>query len=199
MSSLHPLFLRLAGKDVLVVGAGDVGARKIDELVRAGARVRVIAIEATPAVRARGASGEIALATRAFAPLDVEGAWLVIAATSDPACQREIAAAAEARRVFVVAVDDLANATAYGAATIHRAPLTVAISSSGELPALVRLLRELFEELLPGEEWIDRARELRAAWRASRVPMGERFAALVRDFARRRGDERGGDDPRHTS
>jgi uroporphyrin-III C-methyltransferase/precorrin-2 dehydrogenase/sirohydrochlorin ferrochelatase len=180
---LHPLFVKLEGREVLVVGAGAVATRKIAELVQAGARVRVVAPEATREVREERSVRWI---QRSFCETDVDGAWLVVAATGDPDAQRAIAEAAERRRVFVVAVDDVANATAYGASVIRRAPLTVAISSDGEAPALARLLRELIEEILPDDEWTRRARALREKWRAERTPMGERFGELVRDFASRR-------------
>jgi uroporphyrin-III C-methyltransferase/precorrin-2 dehydrogenase/sirohydrochlorin ferrochelatase len=179
---LHPIFLKLEDKEVLVVGAGAVATRKIAELVEAGARVRVVAPEATDEVRA---NPSVKWIRRPFVKTDLDGVWLVIAATGDVETQRAIAAAADRRRVFVVAVDDVANASAYGAAVIRRAPLTVAISSDGEAPALVRLLRELIEDLLPDEGWVARARALRAKWRASGTPMGARFGELVRDFAAR--------------
>lgn len=89
------------------------------------------------------------------------------------------------RRLFVVAVDDPANASAYSAAIVRRAPLTVAISSSGATPALTRLLREVIEEVLPHPDWIAHAQALRTEWLASAKPMGERFADLVRELANR--------------
>jgi uroporphyrin-III C-methyltransferase / precorrin-2 dehydrogenase / sirohydrochlorin ferrochelatase len=182
---LYPLFLDLEGREVLVVGAGWVGTRKIEELVLAGAAVRVVAPVATETVRARAADGSVKWAERAFEPEDVEGAWLVVAATADKEVQRAVARAAEARRVFLVAVDDVKNTSAYGASVVRRAPLTVAISSNGEAPALVRLMRELLEQILPDDDWVRRARALREEWRAKGVPIGDRFGELVRDFTHR--------------
>jgi siroheme synthase-like protein len=187
VAALFPLFLKLAGRDVLVVGAGAVGERKIAELAEAGARVRVVAPDATPDVRARAERGEIVWRARPFAASDTDGAWLVIAATASAGVQREVSEAASARHVFCIAVDDVSNATAYGASVVRRPPLTVAISSSGEAPALVRLLREIIEQVLPEGEWVDRARALRAKWRAERTPMGARFGELVRAYAARAG------------
>lgn len=182
---LFPLFLRLHGKDVLVVGAGAVAERKIDELASAGASVRVVALDATPAVRALAAAGQILLAERAFEPGDLGAPWLVIAATSDAAVQKEVCDLAERARVFAVAIDDPPNGSAYSAAVLRRAPLTVAISSDGEAPALVRLMRELFEQLLPDAEWVDAARALREKWKAEGTPMASRFPELVRAFKSR--------------
>jgi siroheme synthase-like protein len=114
----------------------------------------------------------------------VDGAWLVFAATGDASVQRRVADAAGERRVFCVAVDDPANASAYSGAVVRRPPFTVAISSSGAAPALTRLVREVIEHVLPGERWVERATELRAKWLADGTPMGDRFAELVREMAR---------------
>jgi uroporphyrin-III C-methyltransferase/precorrin-2 dehydrogenase/sirohydrochlorin ferrochelatase len=176
---LLPLFLKLAGREVLVVGAGAVAERKVEALLAAGARVRLVAPEATEGLARLADEGHVAWSARAFAEADVEGVWLVFAATSDADVQRRAADAANARRIFCVAVDDPPNASAYSAAVVRRPPFTVAISSSGEAPALTRLLREIIEHVLPGQDWIRRAEELRAKWRADGTPMGERFAQLV--------------------
>jgi siroheme synthase-like protein len=95
MTALYPLFLKLQGKDVLVLGAGVVAEKKIADLVAAGARVRVVAPEATTAIQDLAARGVVAWEPRRFAIADVEGAWLVVAATTDPAAQEAAAQAAE--------------------------------------------------------------------------------------------------------
>jgi siroheme synthase-like protein len=184
---LLPLFLKLDGREVLVVGGGAVAERKIAALVEARASVRVVSPEATEGVQRAAADGAIRWERRAFAEADAEGAWLVFAATSDAAVQRAAAEAAKARRVFCVAVDDPPNASAYSGAVVRRPPFLVAISSQGATPALTRLLREVIEHVLPGEAWIDRAKELRARWLADGTPMGERFPELVREMTRRDG------------
>jgi siroheme synthase-like protein len=165
MSALLPLFVRLAGRPVLVVGAGSVAARKIAALLEVGAVVRVVAPAVSDEVVALG--DRIELHHRPFAADDLEGVWLVIAATSSSE---------------VNAVDDPPNASAFFGAILRRPPLTVAISSDGELPGLVRLYRELLERLLPAERHIAAARALRARWRREHTPMGERFAELVRSY-----------------
>jgi uroporphyrin-III C-methyltransferase/precorrin-2 dehydrogenase/sirohydrochlorin ferrochelatase len=184
---LVPVFLRLAGKDVLVVGAGVVAERKIHDLVEAGALVRVVALDTTPAVDALAAQGRIVLARRTFDESDVDGAWLVIAATTDPDVQVRACARADRDRTFSIAVDDPPNGTAYSASVIRRGPVCVALSSSGEAPALTRLLREVFEQALPPEDWIDAARALRERWRSEGTPMASRFGELVRSFKERAG------------
>ena len=182
---LFPLFLRLTNREVLVVGAGAVAERKIEELANAGAKVRVVARDATPAVEALAANGQIQLEQRGFVPGDIGEAWLVVAATNDAGVQREVCDQADAARIFAIAIDDPPNGSAYSAAVLRRAPLTVAISTDGEAPALARLLRELIEELLPAQDWVDEARALRTKWQAEKTPMGSRFAELVRAYKAR--------------
>ena len=176
MSDLYPLFLRLRDRAVLVVGAGAVGTRKVRELVEAGARVTVVAPEVTDEIAAL----PVTIARRGFVASDVDGVWLVIAATNDRTVNAAVADAAAERRVFVNAVDDPPNASAFFGALIRRPPFLVAISSSGELPALSRLMREVIEAALPPEQWVERARALRKKWKDEKTPMGERFSALVR-------------------
>ncbi len=183
--ALYPIFLKLRGRRVLVVGAGPVAERKIAALVEAGADVVVVAPSATEAIGEWARCGKIAWHARAFDTSDLDGAWLVVAATSDASVQRVAANAAAERRLFILAVDDIANATAYSGAILRRPPFTVAISSSGATPALTRLLREILEGALPAEDWVERAKALRAAWITSGTPMESRFADLVRDFAAR--------------
>ena len=177
---LHPLFLKLEGRDVLVVGAGRIAERKIAELVNAKARVRVVAPDATDTVKALAAARALRWEARGFEEKDVDGAWLIVAATGEPEVQRRVADLAEERRTFVVAVDDKANASAYGCATLRRGVVTIAISTSGESPALARLIREVLEHALPEADWIDAARALRDRWRADGTPFESRFADLVK-------------------
>lgn len=185
-ADLLPLFLKVEGRPVLVVGAGAVAERKIDSLLAVGARVRVVAPAASDEVTRLAAEGRIAWRPRAFEEADLEDAWLVYAATSSPDVQRSVASAAAGRRIFCVAVDDPANASAYSGAVVRRPPMVVAISSSGAAPALTRLLREVIEHVLPAEEWVRRAEELRAQWLRDGTPMADRFAQLVGEIARGR-------------
>ncbi|MDP9036081.1 MAG: bifunctional precorrin-2 dehydrogenase/sirohydrochlorin ferrochelatase [Myxococcota bacterium] len=183
--SLYPLFLRLAGRTVLVVGAGPVAERKIAALLASRARVRVVAPHATKTIRLLAEHGRIAWDERKFNESDVDGVWLALAATSDSEAQRRVADACEARQTFLVAVDDPPNASAYSGAVVKRPPFLIAISSSGEAPALARLLREILEQVIPGETWVEHARRLRAKWRADDSPMADRFGELVKEFKQR--------------
>lgn len=189
-ASLFPLFLKLAGRAVLVVGAGVMAERKVASLRAAGAAVRLVAPDATAELRRLAAEGVLAWEARGFDESDLEGVWLVVAATGDPDTQKRVAAATEARRVFLLAVDDPPNASAYSGALVRRPPFLVAISSSGATPALTRLLREIIEQVLPGDSWIEHARALREKWIADGTPMSERFGDLVRSLKERANEAR---------
>jgi len=180
---LFPLFLKLDGRRVVVVGAGEVGAHKARALSEAGAHVTLI--DPSPCAEAIGLVDldRIALRRRAFEPGDLDDAWLVVAATDDVAINAAVAEAAAARRVFCNAVDDPANSSAYFASVLRRPPFTVAISSNCEAPALSKLLREILERVMPEDDWIERARALRDRWRAEKTPIRSRFGELVRTLA----------------
>jgi len=175
--ALFPLFLRLEGRRVLVVGGGRMAALRVGQLIAVGADVLVVAPEVRTEIEPSGARIE----RRPFAPTDLEGAWLVVAAAT-PAVNRAVNAEAERRRIFVNAVDDPEAATAYTGGVIRRGGVTVALSTGGRAPALAGLLREAIEALLPerAAEWLERAEALRARWKAERVPMSARRPLLLR-------------------
>ncbi len=172
-----PVFLRLAGRSVLLVGAGQVAAQKLPGLLAAGAQVTIVAPELRPEIRQATA---VVLRERAFEPEDVDGAWLVVAAAL-PAVNRAVAEAAQARRVFVNAVDDQANASAFLGGVVRRAGVTLAISTGGAAPALAGLLREALEGVLPDDlaEWLTVARACRTRWLAEGRPMAARRPLLL--------------------
>jgi uroporphyrin-III C-methyltransferase / precorrin-2 dehydrogenase / sirohydrochlorin ferrochelatase len=178
-SRLSPIFLDLIGRDVLVVGAGEIAARKIHDLIFAGARVRVVAEKANDEILAIADQAQIRLDLRLFAERDVDEAWFVISATGVPEIERRVFLECEKQKKFVIAVDDLASGSAASGSVIRRHPFVVAISSSAEAPALTRLLREVLERVLPDDKWIRVARELRKKWKASETPMASRFEELV--------------------
>lgn len=180
MSELLPVFLKLRDLPVLVVGAGPVALEKSRALLRAGARLVIVSpsflseFDDVPATRVM----------REFTASDLDGAWFVVAA-APPAVNREVRAAGDAARVFVLSVDDPENASVYGAATLEKGGVTFAISTGGVAPALVRLLREALEHVLPSDlgEWTALATRERKAWRADGIPLDRRrgllFQALV--------------------
>lgn len=174
---LLPLFVKLAGRDVLVVGGGAMAAVRVRQLDEAGARVTVVA----PEVRDDAAAGAAVVLRRRFRPEDLDGAWLAVAAATPPV-NRKVAAAAEARRILVNAVDDPDAATAYTAGVLRRGDATVAISTGGRAPALAGLLREALDVLLPRDvgAWVDAAQRERAGWKRERVPLATRRPLLLR-------------------
>jgi siroheme synthase-like protein len=183
--ALVPVFLRAEGACIVVVGAGPIGTRKAMEWVDAGACVIVVAPDATHELREAALAKTLAYRAKAFEAADLDGAFFVVAATNSSVVNASVAEAAKARGLFVNAIDDLPNATAYAASTLRRAPFTIAIQSGAEVPALTRLLREVLESVLPAETWISRARELRRRWKAEGTPMEARFPELLAEFATR--------------
>jgi siroheme synthase-like protein len=178
---LFPLFLKLAGRRVLLVGAGVVATEKLRHLLDAGAAVTVVSPEIAPAIEA----APVTRVRRGFEPADLDGAWLVVAA-APPDVNRDVAVAAAERRIFVNAVDDPASASAYAAAVLRRDQLTLAISTDGAAPALAGLFREALDALMPRDlaEWFATARRARAQWLKDRVPMSERRPLLLQALNR---------------
>jgi siroheme synthase-like protein len=176
LTALYPVFLRLAGRRVLLVGGGTVAASKLEGLLAAGAHVTVVAPEISAELRRPG----VAIQQRPFEPADVDGIWWVVAA-APPEINRQVQAAANARQVFVNAVDDPAHADAYLGGIVRRDDVTVAISTGGRAPALAGLLREALDAWLPHDlgTWLEAADEARRGWRQDAVPMTERRPRLL--------------------
>lgn len=147
--TLYPLFADLAGREVLVVGAGEVAARKIAALLKAGARVRLHARDVLhPDVECALADGRIEQLAGPFDPTWLDAVWLVVAATDDVAFNARLADEAGRRRRLINVVDDAGLSTYQVPAVVDRAPLVVAISSAGMAPMLARRVRERLETLL---------------------------------------------------
>jgi uroporphyrin-III C-methyltransferase / precorrin-2 dehydrogenase / sirohydrochlorin ferrochelatase len=144
-----PAFFDLNGQTVLIVGGGEVALRKISLLERTGASIIVVAPKIAPQIRARAAAGRLTLVVREFAPEDLNGARLVIVATSRRAVNRWIAKLSEARNIPVNVVDDREASRFIVPAIIDRNPVMVAISTGGTSPVLARRLRERLEALIP--------------------------------------------------
>jgi len=119
--------LRLAGRRVVVVGAGQVAQRRVPQLIAVGADVHVVAPEATPAIEGLVGSGEVTWHQRPFADDDLDGAWYALALTADGAVNARVIALAEERRIFCVRSDDATRGTAWTPATGRYDDLTVAI------------------------------------------------------------------------
>jgi siroheme synthase-like protein len=179
-ASLYPLFLKLAGRKVLVVGGGPIATGKVGALLDAGADVHLVAPDITPELAALEKEGKISVARRSYESRDLEGAWLaVVAAPIEVA--RLVAEAAESQRLFVLAVDQTSAASAYGAGTLRRGGVTIAVSTDGRAPALAGLVREGLEAVLPDDvsAWTVEAERQRAAWKRDGVPMPARRPLLL--------------------
>ncbi len=144
-----PLFLHLDDQRCVVVGGGAVAARKVETLVRAGARLTVVAPDIDPAIAALAEAGAIGVERRRFADDDVRDALLVVAATGHREVNRAVHAACRTRGVLINTVDDPALCTASFPSIVDRSPVTVAVSTGGAAPAFARHLRERLEAFLP--------------------------------------------------
>ena len=144
-----PLFHKLQGSRVLVVGGGEIALRKARLLSDAGAALRVVApdVEGQLAALALEGGGEVRV--RGYEPQDLDGCRLVIAATDDPALNAQVSADAQQRNLPVNVVDAPALCTVIFPAIVDRSPLVVAVSSGGDAPVLARLIRAKLEAWIP--------------------------------------------------
>jgi precorrin-2 dehydrogenase/sirohydrochlorin ferrochelatase len=162
-ASLFPMFVKLEGRSCLVVGAGRIAEAKIPGLLEAGAKVRVVAPEANGAMAQWARSGAIAYDAREFEAADLDGIFLVIAATSSSSLNESVFREARSRNVLCNAVDDPENCDFYYPAVVRRGALQLAISTGGCSPALAQRLRHELEEQFGPEyaEWVDQLGEAR--------------------------------------
>lgn len=123
----YPSGLRLEGRKVVVVGGGQVAQRRVPGLIAAGARVYVVAPEATPALEALADAGEVVWLRRGFTDADLDGAWYVIAATDDAGVNASVGQAAEARHTFCVRSDEAGQGSAWTPAVGRHGEVTVAV------------------------------------------------------------------------
>ncbi|ERM13034.1 sirohydrochlorin ferrochelatase [Pantoea ananatis BRT175] len=158
-----PLFADLAGRPVLVVGGGDIAARKIELLRRAGARIQIASRELCPELQALLDEQQLEWLATSFEPAQLDKVFLVIAATDDNALNAQVYDEANARHKLVNVVDDQPKCSFIFPSIVDRSPLVVAISSSGTAPVLARMLREKLETLLPSH--LGHMAELAGQWR----------------------------------
>jgi siroheme synthase-like protein len=136
--------INLVGLDqrrCVVIGGGAVAARKVAGLLDAGAHVTVVSPRPAPELLARAQSGAIRLVQRPYEPSEVDGAFLVVAATDDPEVNRAIAGRVQERGGLVNVVDDPTASTFIVPAVARRGDLTIAVSTGGANPALAARLR----------------------------------------------------------
>lgn len=178
------MFLKLEGQRCLVVGAGDVAEAKIAGLLAAAAKVRVIAPEATAQVQSWAAAAQIEWLARTCEPDDLNEMFLVVAATSSPELQENISAQARQRGVLCNVVDVPELCDFYYPAVVQRGALQIAVSTSGQSPALAQRLRKELEEQFGREyeAWLQQLGEEREKLFAATMDPEER-KRLLHDLA----------------
>lgn len=143
--------VRLAGRKVVVVGAGSVAQRRLGLLLASGAQVSIVARAATPAVEAMGASDAgVSLVLRDYRDGDLHDAWYALAATDDAAVNAAVVAEADRRQIFCVRADNAAEGSAVTPATFDQAGLTVGVLASGEHRRSAALRSAIHEALQAG-------------------------------------------------
>lgn len=148
----YPLFLDLIGRRVLVVGGGPVAERRAMTLVESGARLTVIAPDATEWLLDQSDHGILTLCAREFMPEDVEGHVLVFSATGIAEIDVEVAAAARAEGAFVNVADDASESDFHVPAIERRGRIQVAVGTGGGAPGVAARLRDRLAATI-GPEW----------------------------------------------
>jgi siroheme synthase-like protein len=178
--SLLPVFIKLANRPCLVIGAGTVAASKISALLESGARITVVAPSANPEVKQLSTAGRLRWLPRKFQLADLAGAFLAIAAASDDAVNRAVFLESQRLGILCNSVDDPPHCDFYFSAVVRRGDLQIAISTSGESPAVAqRFQREIDESL--GDcvaDWLRLVGDLRREIMAKHPPSEERKRLL---------------------
>jgi precorrin-2 dehydrogenase len=172
-ASLFPMFLKLEGRSCLIAGACRVGEPKIRSLIEAGARVRVVAPVASAAVLEWATAGRLTWLEKTFEPSDLDGVFLVVAATSSTEVNHAIYAEAKRRAILCNVVDDPTHCDFYYPAVVRRGQLQIAISTAGLSPALAQRIRKQLEEQFPPvyADWLEElGRKRKSLFRAGGDP-----------------------------
>ena len=174
-AKLFPIFLKLSDRHCLVVGAGTIAESKIRSLLESEAKVHVVAPEATSQVRSWAKANRIEWEPRPFQLDDLEGMFLVVAATSSTELHREIFQEAVKRHVLCNIVDVPPLCDFYYPAVVQRGALQIAISTGGKSPALAQRLRKQLEDQFGPEyeEWLELLGGARNELQSKRLPPGE--------------------------
>jgi len=138
----YPVFLDLDKARCLVIGGGTIAERKVEALLAAGGEVTLISPELTAALRALEAAGRLTVQQRPYQREDLDAVSLVIAATDDPALQRQIAADAKRANILCNIVDQPALCSLIMPAMVQRGDLTIAVSTNGASPTLAKKIRQ---------------------------------------------------------
>jgi siroheme synthase-like protein len=162
--ALFPAFLKLQNRPVLVVGGGTIASSKIPGLLEAGAQIAVVAPKLNCDIAERVRDRQLEWLPKPFEPTDLNGKFLVVAATSLRDVNASVFAEAEKRQILCNAVDDIDHCHFYYGSIVQRGDLQIAISTNGKSPALAQRLRKELEQQFGPEyaawlEWLGAARE----------------------------------------
>jgi len=146
---LYPIFLKIADKPVLVVGAGSIAYRKINALLQCGADVTVVSPEAVEDIKLLAEKGQIQWKQREFEDQDVNDCFLIVASTSNREINVRITELARANRIYINVVDVPDLCDFYVPSIVDRSPLKIAISTEGMAPAFARRIRKELEMQFP--------------------------------------------------
>ena len=180
--SLFPMFVNLEGRPCLMVGAGRIAESKIPGLLEAGAKVLVVAPEANPTITEWANSGRITWEQRSFQSADLNGKFLVIAATSLRDLNAAVFHEARQRNILCNAVDDPDHCDFYYPAVVRRGALQLAISTAGLSPALAQRIRCELEEQFGPEyaAWLQQLGQVREELFAREIDPEQRRQLLHR-------------------
>ena len=180
-AALFPMFVKLTGRRCLVVGGGTVAESKVESLLHAGANVTVVSPALSARVDELQLEGGFAWIPRRFQPCDLDGAFLVIAATSDDAVNELVFREADRRGILCNAVDQPQRCHFYFPAIVRRGDLQIAISTAGLSPSLAARLRAEFEkEFGPEyETWLLWLGTVREALMRRKIDFGTRKRLLA--------------------
>ena len=184
--SMLPIFLKLEGRNCLLVGAGNVALEKIGSLLSTGLRLRVVAPEARDEVKQLAADGTLEWVQRRFEESDLDGMFLVIAATNAPEVNAAVYQGCVARNIVCNSVDDIPNCDFYFGSVVRRGGLQIAISTGGNSPAVAQRLKREINAQLPQDfgEWLEDLGQLRREVLAAH-PRGEERKALLHELGQR--------------
>jgi precorrin-2 dehydrogenase/sirohydrochlorin ferrochelatase len=184
--SLFPIFLKLAARPCIVIGAGHLAESKIESLQAANARITVIAPEASERIQSLAAAGEIQFHQRPYTEGDLTGNFLVVAATNVPAVNRAVFQEATEKGVLCNAVDDPPFCDFYFPSVVRRGDLQIAISTAGASPALAQKIRKDINAQLPLDagEWLAELGNLRRQVVAAE-PLNDERKWLLHQLAQR--------------
>jgi precorrin-2 dehydrogenase/sirohydrochlorin ferrochelatase len=183
---LFPIFLKIAARPCIVIGAGHLAESKIESLQAAHAKVTVIAPKATGRITDLAAAGEIEWHQRAYSEGDLTGNFLVVAATNVPTVNRAVFREATEKGVLCNAVDDPPFCDFYFPSVVRRGDLQIAISTAGASPALAQRLRKEINAQLPLDagDWLTDLGNLRREVVAAE-PLNEERKWLLHQLAQR--------------